>query len=247
MIGNLQNMLAIKEKGLQELLEKRKALIGGSPVTGAGLFLGGINMLYLFGGKDFLQTIIGGAMVFISLWKPARIILGSSSLTNGLRNLWYGHDDLFTEIKNMDQTEHAHSIIVIKDYFEKFPNRYLVYEDERWECRLFPNYHTKGTDEENMEYLRGKLSGDLQIPVDSISMRYVKNVIQEKFSESHKENRRYNHIFYMAEIRDFPKNERRNTFSINGKKYYWMTIDAMKKDEKIQQKNMDVVKEVDAI
>lgn len=240
-------MFAIKESELQSLLEKRKSLIGGSVVTMAGLFLGGLNMTYVFWNASIIQTGIGAAMMIAALWKPVRIIISSSSARDGIRSLWYSWDDLFAEIKAMDKTEHEHSIIIIRDTFNTYPNRYLLYNDKRWGCWFFPNYPASKTDEENMEYIKKRLSGDLKIPANNIGLSFVKQEIHEKYSESHKENRRYSHSFFVAEVKDFPQPERVESFSIDGKQYRWMTIDAMKQDKDIQEKNKDVVKAVENI
>ena len=34
---------------------------------------------------------------------------------------------------------HNHSIIVIKDIFNDFSNKYLVYYDSKWDCKFFLN------------------------------------------------------------------------------------------------------------
>ena len=38
--------------------------------------------------------------------------------------------------------EHPHSIVLIKDTFNQHTNRYLLYYDSRWNCKLFLNYST---------------------------------------------------------------------------------------------------------
>lgn len=169
-------------------------------------------------------------------------------MTETITALKYNHTSLLEEIKKMDKTEHAHAIIAIKDGFNKFPGRFLVYDDPRWGCRLFLNYPAKSTDRlENEKYLRTKLSEALKIPEEKISLQYRKTVTQEKYSGSHHEKRIYLHSYYTAEIRDFPDNEKENDFSIEGKSYHWMSIDEMLQDENIRKKNEDVIKEVNTL
>lgn len=42
--------------------------------------------------------------------------------------------------------EHPHSIVLIKDTFHSNDNRFLLYYDARWDCRLFLNYATVTSD-----------------------------------------------------------------------------------------------------
>ncbi len=45
------------------------------------------------------------------------------------------------------ETTHNHSIVAIRNSFEEFPNRFLVYYDTRWECFLFLNFKTNVNNE----------------------------------------------------------------------------------------------------
>ncbi len=82
----------------------------------------------------------------------------------------YNHKKLGNEIVDLDQTAHHHSIVAIKDTFQKYPNRYLVYEDKTWNCRFFLNYPMQLTETQNVDFLKQKISGALKIPVDAIEL-----------------------------------------------------------------------------
>lgn len=240
-------MIYIKGSDLKKTLELRKAMIGGSSWSGAGSVIGGIGILYKAWGADSFQTFLGILLIAIGLWKLVQILMSCASIREWRSALRYDHHSLYKEIKGMDQTKHAHSIIAIMDSFNPCPGRFLVYDDARWGCRLFPNYPTQQNTEENEEYLKRKIAGDLKIPEENICLIYKKTVLQEKYSESHKENRVYLHRYYVAKITNFPKNELQNNFAIEGRSYHWMTIDAMLQDENIRKKNEDVIKEVNAL
>lgn len=145
------------------------------------------------------------------------------------------------EIVNMDQTEHRHSIIALKDSFSDYPNRFLVYWDSEWICWLFPNYPTQEKDDANLTFLKKRLSSDLKVNESLIILEKQVQVVQEKLSARHQENRVYEHTYYSASISDFPLALRDSEFSISGKSYKWMTIAEMKQDPSIQTRNMDVV------
>lgn len=240
-------MLYIKESDLEMILKLRKAMIGGSSWAGAGSVLGGIGMTYKAWGSDNVQTFLGILLFLVGIWKPGRILLSCASIREWIPFFRYDYHSLYKEIKGMDKTKHNHSIIAIADSFKKCPGRFLVYDDTRWGCRLFPNYPTKSDPKENEEYLKRKLAGDLQIREKDISITYKKTVLQEKYSVSHEEKRIYQHSYYVAEIRKFSDDEFKDDFSVNGKTYHWMAIDAMLKDDNIRKKNEEVIKEVNTL
>lgn len=153
----------------------------------------------------------------------------------------YRKRSLLKEIIDMDQTAHHHSIIVIKDSYAQYPNRFLVYFDERWQCRLFPNYPTQQTVEANTESIRKRLSGDLHIPLSCIHLEKKAQVLQEKYSPKHARRRVYDHTFYVAKIDQFPIEVQQKDFEIQGCSYSWMTISEMQNDPAIIENNLDVV------
>ena len=95
---------------------------------------------------------------------------------------------------------HNHLIIVIKDTFNDFSNKYLVYYDSKWDCKFFLNYKENINNE---SYIKEHLSSELKIPMDCINLKYVTSKIHEKYSESDKMNKIYSHKFYLADIKDF--------------------------------------------
>ena len=135
--------------------------------------------------------------------------------------------------------QHNHSLIAIKDTFDNEQQRFLVYDDERWDCKLFLNYKT--SDYDNEAYMIENISADLGIAKRNISCKYITSKVQEKYSVSHNENRIYNHRLYEVTIHKFPEIMKKADFVVNGKHYYWMTIEEMEKDKRIMSVNMDVV------
>ena len=90
------------------------------------------------------------------------------------------------DINKLNEIAHNHSIILIKDSFQKFPNRFLVYDDKRWGCKLFLNYKDNSNNE---DFIKKHLSGDLKIELEDIKLSYLGQRIHEKYSEVQKSER----------------------------------------------------------
>lgn len=150
----------------------------------------------------------------------------------------YDHNVLCNEIEKLDLIQHNHSLIAIKDSFST-GKEFLLYYDEKWDCKLFLNYKTQ--DRNNEAALKEYVAADLQLDKNQIICKYKTSRVQEKYSVSHKENRVYNHRLYEMEIGQFPECERKKDFILNNKHYYWMSIEEMEADENIIKKNLEVV------
>ena len=55
------------------------------------------------------------------------------------------------------------------------------------------------------------------------------------------EDRVYDHRVYYAEIFEYKDNITKDEFGIDGKKFFWMTIQQMERDKRISEVNSDVV------
>lgn len=226
--------IVIDETNLKNLLASRSMYIGGSLFAGIGLVVGGINTLYEGWPSGWLQIILGAILFVTGAWQ-------------GIKSFLYDDKKLLKEILNMDKTQHHHSIIAIKDTFQPYPNRFLVYEDTAWNCRFFPNFPTQETEKKNKEYIKEKLSNELKIPESCIAVERKGSALQEKYSVKHQENRIYDHIFYLVTLDRIGKAMQRPSFTLDNRSFYWMTISEMEADPDIQKKNMDVVREVNRL
>ncbi len=95
--------------------------------------------------------------------------------------------------------------------------------------------------ENNESFIKDHLSAELKIDIDDIKLAYVSQRIHEKFSVSAKENKLYCHKFYRAEISNLPENIRSDSFEIDGRKYYWRTLQELEANKNVMQKNKDIV------
>ena len=151
----------------------------------------------------------------------------------------YDHNILLNDIQKLDKIQHKHSLVAIQFPDTSAEKKYLVYYDERWDCKLFLNYKT--VDRADEESVINKVSADLNVDKSQINCRYISSKVQEKYSESHQENRIYNHRLYEIKIQVFPEDEQKENFVVNGRHYYWMSISDMERDPNIVKKNLDVI------
>ncbi len=138
--------------------------------------------------------------------------------------------------------EHPHSIVLIKDTFHSNDNRFLLYYDARWNCRLFLNYATITSDYElDMENIVRHLQMELKVSKNNLDGAFAFEKVHEKYSVSAKENRCYRHRFYRFLIKQFDEKIEQDSFEIDGKKFYWMSIAEMEQDKRIMEVNSDIV------
>ena len=135
--------------------------------------------------------------------------------------------------------QHDHSLVIISNSQLRDEKTFLVYYDERWDCKLFLNYKTQ--DRNNEAFIIDKVSADLQVDKNKMNIRYVTSRVQEKYSVSHNEDRVYQHRLYEVSFDRIPEAAGNDDFIINDRHYYWMSISDMEKDANIIQKNLEVV------
>lgn len=228
-------ILMIDEEKLHLLLESKKLFIGGSLAGALGLIAGGINAAHnAYEGMFFHYGMIWLGICMLAL-----------GLREGWKNMKYNHEKMMDDIIHLDQTAYHHSIVVFQDTFLPYANRYLVYWDKRWQCWFFLNYPTQPDEKRNVEFICDKISRALKIPSSQIHLEYKCQKLQQKYSESHKEERFYDHLFYKGKISTIPKQMQKDTFEIDGVSYQWMTMADMKSNPDIRKRNLDVVEVVE--
>ena len=143
------------------------------------------------------------------------------------------------EIEDLDMIQHNHSLVIIKESFNDNMKRFLLYYDEKWDCKLFLNYKTQERGDEAA--IIANVVKELKLNQKKVKCRYITSKLQEKYSVSHRENRIYNHRLYELQVNRFSEQEMEKDFVVNGKHYYWMSIEEMEKDGNIRNKNLEVV------
>ncbi len=239
---NVGELLYIDEKDLQLLLEKNRNKIGISKFECFETIFSGVlfivsNLLADYKNAYVPQNII---KTICFLFGFLFVMWGGYLLMQNVKSK-YNHEILYQEIKSLDKIAHKFSIVAIMDSFRQYPKCFLLYYDKRWDCKFFFNFPTKDDKEEDAKSIINNLSRELQISPSKINVECRGFEYQAKFSVSDQVDKTYAHTFYFAKIDKFSKDQMRKEFTIDEKHFYWMTLDEMKADQKIQEKNMDVV------
>ena len=232
--------LLVDKTELRYLLEAKRDCIGYKTSSGVENTFAGIGYLASVAIAEYKNVgFLSGEAIKIVL-----IIIGVVFSIRGVAMIIksvkepYSQDDLYRDIEGLDEVTHPFSIIAIKDTFDNYANRFLLYYDERWDCKLFPSYRTVDNDEEN---IKTRLSNELKIESQAIKLEYKTYEIHKKYSISNEENRVYNHRAYKAVFEKFTDEMIQDEFEIDGKRFFWMTINDMEKDPRIMKVNSDVV------
>lgn len=225
--------MIIEEKELSALLESRKEHISGSLRAEVLSTAGAVGVLisaYPLQHGDFRDAALAYGVLLLAI-----DLVGACKALNDK----YTHKKLLKEIRSLDLTPRKYSLVAIKDTFREYPNRFLLYLDRGWGCPFLLNYKTRSSG--NGDAIREALSHELKIDAENIRLKKLARQTYQKFSSEDGVEKNYEHLLYVAEIQDFPKVMQASTFSIDGKDFMWMSIEDMKRDARIQEKNMDVV------
>lgn len=232
--------LLIDKLKLKLLLEKKRAYIGNN--------LDGLDVLF----TAIIYMISLLCSEFKDIFGINRYVIGTLAwglafgiLFYGIYRLWrsrhcrYNHEILFHEIENLNEVLHRFSIVAVKDSFNPYPNRFLLHYDEVWKCWFFFSFHT--SEYQNEENIKQRLSNQLKIDPRYISIQYISDRVQPKYSERDRVNKVYQHSLYQGIVAQFPDSLKQDEFELDGVRYRWWTIEEMEQDENIQEKNRDVV------
>lgn len=144
----------LSEDKLQLILEKHKDDIGSKDnwshvITGVLFILSTASAsygdLFFVSGRN-IKTVIMLIAVCMTSW-------GILMVLNNQKNR-FDHEKLYKEMKEANEIEHPFSIVAIKDTFEKYPNRFLLYYDNRWNSWFFFNFKTNSDEVQNEENIR---------------------------------------------------------------------------------------------
>ena len=225
---------------LKLLLEQKRNYIKSS-IDGVDVVISAIIYMVSLLCSDF-NTIMGIDQRVISTlaWVLAFVILfygvRKIIISSGCR---YNHNMLYKDIENLDEVLHKFSLIAIKDDFNDFANKILLYYDNSWECWFLFSFHT--SEYQNEESILQRLSNKLKIDKSLMKVNYISDRLQAKYSEKDHVNKVYQHSLYQGVIAKFPEMMKKDEFEIEGTKYKWWTIEEMEVDENIMKKNGDVV------
>lgn len=236
--------ILVDEEKLNLLLDSKKQFIGNKVTLDSVLSSVSFLVSVVFASYD---EVFGS---FGKIFKYCFVALGIFFTCKTIKDVVdskknnYTFEDLLNDINKLNEIQHNHSIVIIKDTFNEFPNKYLVYNDSKWNCLLFPNYKDS---ENNVDFIIEHLSNELKISKSCISLKYIDQYISYKMSEKDKEYKVYNHKFYIASISDFPAYMKTETFVADGKDYHWKSMTELDQDENVAKKNSDILSHIKEI
>lgn len=232
--------LLINKLKLKLLLEEKRDSIRHS-TEGIDIIISAILYIVSLLCSDFRSIGNVNALVIETLAWVIAVLL----LLYGLYKIIYSHKHkydhhmLYTDIENLNEIIHPFSIVAIKDTFNTYANRYLLYYDKAWDCWFFFSFHT--AQQQNEESITRRLSNKLKIDPTDINIQYITDRLQPKFSEKDQINKVYQHSLYQGIIAQYPDFMTQDEFDIDGTLYRWHTIEQMEDDTNIMSKNKDVV------
>lgn len=234
---NNRKQLLLDESDIKYIFERNRDYIGRKKSFGFDSLIAGIGFLLTVFLSDFKSN----------LWlKYFFGTLGIMYLIWGLYNIYlyykrpkFNTDTLFAQLEDINlMDQHQHSIVLIKDDFNKNSNRFLVYQDSRWGCKLFVNFHTLGNDSQNISNINRHIEAELKAkPKNCV---YLFDKTHSKYSVSARREKYYHHKFYKLALTP-NKQIRQDSFTIDGKTFFWMSIAQMENDKDIMEKNSDIV------
>ena len=123
---------------------------------------------------------------------------------------------MLKQIMEKNMVEYPHSIVLIKNTFVKNSNKYLLYYDQRWDCKLFINYQTvPGPESDNTERIQSTIASELKVKPEGCTFLFQE--LHTKFSVSAQKEKYYCHRFYKVNIKRFPPEIQKDSFEIEGK------------------------------
>ncbi len=152
----------------------------------------------------------------------------------------YSVDAFYQDIVRAGEN-HNFSLILIKDSSGNVPNKYLMKKDKRWKCYLFPYLRTLDEKDRNQESVSHFIENTLHISANSCKFIESKEADFTKASVSSNMTKTYHHTFYhiMCDVSSNPQLNKKSTIRIDGQTYKWFSIDDMKNDRRMMERNRD--------
>ena len=232
-------ILVSKEK-LRALLQAKSQFIGYHKLD-YGITVGNALFVILSGLSTDAHAVFGYWFNFLEiafgLWS---LYWSGRAMCKAITNN-YDANSLEKDINDLNEIEHPFSLVAIRDTFNQYPHRFLLYYDHRWGMHLFPNYKTLPVEEENIRSIKARIANELEIPESYINVVLRGFETYTKYSVSDKQQKCYAHTLYEAEVKEFSAKHKADSFTIGDKHYSWWSIVAMEQYKDIQLHNLDVV------
>ena len=233
--------LDIEDNSLRELLQKRKEYIGGSWGGSVGNIIAGISLALTVYSSGFPSNWVNISLYLLSAFFT---LIGAVYLWKQTGNRAYNYLNLYDDIKCLSTTESQYSLVAILNDFEgELANKVLLqFFNNGWETYMFLSFATAPDNDENNVICR--VAAKLKVERSKINIRFLEEIpYQPKYSPKHRTTRMYHNKYYQVRIEQFPEHMKQSTFTVDGIKYRWMTLEEMWDNENIRKNNADVLKE----
>lgn len=165
--------LLLDETEVKFILEKNRDYIGHKFIFGFDSIIAGMGYVVTIFLSDFKDY--NWLKYPLSVIGIVYLIWGMYNICRYYKNKHFNKDTLYKQLEDINYMENSeHSIILIKDDFNQNPNKFLVYQDPRWDCRLFVNFHTCGNNEaENIDNIKQHVEQELKTKSDNLSLIHI--------------------------------------------------------------------------
>lgn len=225
-------MITLKEENLRDLLNRRKKFIK----THVGFIEATISFIVFV--ISLLLSNILHADLFTKIAVGVLTFLYIALTIYAFKDSHYSAEKFYDDIVSTSESkEHNFSLVIIKDKKNKY-GKYLLEYNKRWKCYLFPFLRTMQNGD--ADSIKDFLQYDLKL--NKYNMEDTKEADFTKVSVSANLTKTYHHTFYPVEIdvSQTALNTNRKII-INGKKFKWFSIEEMKSDENIYEKNKETI------
>lgn len=241
--------LQINEDQLELLLEKRKKHIGGNAIANTSLSIA-ITLLITYLTADYKDLFGIQGLIIEKFFVVIMIILFVAAVLLYVFDR-YNHTRLLNEIIDLSTLKNEYRMIaIIKDTFNSYSNRFLVYHDTIWHCFLFPHFPiSNNTIPPKEDEMTKFISNELKVPIKNISTTFIcKQEEHIKFSLRNNEDKNYHFYYFSVKIDNINLKSPilQDSFSIHKKAFVWKSISELRQDESTMSNNSDVINFVES-
>lgn len=231
--------ILIDDVKLNLLLEQKKSFIGKKVAWDSILSAGSFLLSAIFASYGDIWIIPGLAFKIVFLLIGC--IFTAKAILDVLKSSKnsYSYQDLLKDINTLNEITHNHSIVAIRNSFNEYPNKFLVYDDPNWKCKLFINYKDNVNNE---SFIKDHIFRELKVDISKIKISYISQIIGEKVSGRDNKTKVYCHKLFLATIEEFPEFMKDDTFECDGRTYHWQTILELENDPTAMEKNSDIIR-----
>lgn len=246
----------IDENSVLDFLRRNKERIEINNTSGYPNIIGAIAFAATTLSSSFEKTTFGEYEVFIKFGLLCvallQFILGIKERIISKRH--FKVEELYNRISEcvQDNEEHPFNIIIIKN--KNGTGRYLLHKKTKWGCFLFPDYKVENNpfnEEKEKSCLIDKLKSDIFDGKDEIEIEKRKDFISNKFSVNDGYPKKYHFYIWIVKENSSSLKSRNSLITKivrkHGHTFKWMTMDEMRNNKVIMERNRDVVDQVRAM